>query len=295
MQEKKDNVIDLGIYRRPYAGNAASPFRYPGGKGFLSPFLAAEIGKRFPGKAPEYAEPYCGGAGAALNLLVSGDVNHLHLNDADCRIYSAWRAIVTETDRFLDRISKVDVNLETWDASLRILYDVKNREYDFEVGFATFFVNRTSRSGVIIGSGPIGGYSQEGQWKIDVRFNKASLAKKISAIGALRERITLYCQDGLEFCCGLATKGILDSVFLFVDPPYVGAGGRLYYNGMTEKKHQELAGWLRSGEAKHWLLTYDDHPLVRSNFDEVGESIIQVNYSLAKKRSERELLYMSSF
>jgi len=293
MQEKKDNIIDLGIYRRPYAGNAASPFRYPGGKGFLSPFLEAEISKRFPGRPPEYAEPYCGGAGAALNLLVGGAVDHLHLNDADCRIYSAWRAIVTETDRFLERLSKVDVNLSTWDASLRILYDVKNQEYDFDVGFATFFVNRTSRSGVIIGSGPIGGYSQGGQWKIDVRFNKESLAKKVVVIGSLRDKITLYCQDGLDFCVGLSKNNPLENIFLFVDPPYVGAGGRLYYNGMTEKKHRELSTWLKSGAAPHWLLTYDDHPLVRSNFEDVGESIIQVNYSLAKKRSERELLYMS--
>ncbi len=89
MAENDQNIIDLSPYPRPSVGNAASPFRYPGGKGFLTPFLASEIKSRFGETRPHYAEPYCGGAWAALNLLVGGVVDQLFLNDFDQRIYSA--------------------------------------------------------------------------------------------------------------------------------------------------------------------------------------------------------------
>lgn len=294
MPDPSTNIIDLSAFRRPYVGSAASPFRYPGGKGFLTPLLSAELAKRFDGSRPCFAEPYCGGAGAATNLLLAGEVEQLFLNDADQRIYSAWRAMLTETDRFVAKIASVEVNLTTWDEALVRLYETPLPDYDFELGFAAFFVNRTSRSGVIIGSGPIGGYSQEGKWKIDVRFNKEALAKRVRALGALRDRITLSCQDGLEFCRELAGHQRLSSTFLFIDPPYVGAGGRLYYNGMSEDRHRDLANWLSAGNAPHWLLTYDDHPLVREIYSQIEQNLIEVAYSLSRKRSERELLYRSS-
>lgn len=260
----------------------------------MTPLLSAELAKRFDGSRPSFAEPYCGGAGAATNLLLAGEVDQLFLNDADRRIYSAWRAMLTETDRFIERIMSVDVNLTTWDEALVRLYETSLPDYDFELGFAAFFVNRTSRSGVIIGSGPIGGYAQEGRWKIDVRFNRDGLAKRVRALGALRDKITLSCQDGLEFCQELARQQRLASTFLFIDPPYVGAGGRLYYDGMSEDRHRDLANWLSAGSAPHWLLTYDDHPLVRENYSQIEQNLIEVGYSLSRKRSEKELLYRSA-
>lgn len=288
------NIIDLSGFRRPYVGYAASPFRYPGGKGFLTPFLSAELARRFGGSRPNFAEPYCGGAGAATKLLLAGEVDQLFLNDVDRRIYSAWRAILTETDRFLEKIMSVKVTLATWDDALVRLYETSLPEYDFELGFSAFFVNRTSRSGVVIGSGPIGGYSQGGRWKIDARFNRETLAKRVRALGALRDRITLSCQDGLEFCQELAQHQRLISTFLFIDPPYVGAGCRLYYNGMNEDSHRNLAKWLSAGNAPHWLLTYDDHPLTRENYAKFERNLIEVGYSLSRKRPEKELLYRSA-
>ena len=99
----------------------ASPFRYPGGKGFLTAFLAAQLEKRFPAKSAGFAEPYCGGAGAALNLLADDEVDVVYLNDADIRIFSAWKAITQENDRFLERIKEIEVNIKTWETCVRLL------------------------------------------------------------------------------------------------------------------------------------------------------------------------------
>ena len=293
MAETVENIVDLTAYPKRHVGNAASPFRYPGGKGFLTPYLEDQIRQRFGANKPTYAEPFCGGAGSALNLLVDGSVGHLHLNDADYRIFSAWKAMIRETDRFLERLQNVKPNLETWEDSLQKLHEKPTSRYSFEVGFAAFFINRTSRSGVVLGSGPIGGYNQDGNWKIDARFNKAGLSERIRRIGNLSDSISLSCLDGLEFCRQLEKEKCLDATFLFVDPPYVHAGGRLYHDGMNLAKHDALAEWLLSGVAPHWLLTYDDHQVVRENFATMQEHRIQVRYSLGKRRLEKELMYMT--
>lgn len=293
MNAKQQRRVDLSPHPKRHSGQAASPFRYPGGKGFLTPFLAAELGRRFPSLKPGFAEPYCGGAGAALNLLVDGNVDHLYLNDADVRIYSAWWAMVNETERFIHAINNTDATLQNWERCLRTLHDTKIESYDFDVGFSAFFINRTSRSGVLLGSGPIGGYNQEGNWKIDARYYKESLSRRIAKLGELRSAIEITNVDGLDFCKSLKCKGLLKETFLFIDPPYVKAGGRLYHNGMNEKKHGELAEWLKSNDAPHWLLTYDDHPVVRENYQGLTDYTLDVRYSLAKRRMESELLYMS--
>ena len=47
-----------------------------------------------------------------------------------------------------------------------------------ELGFATLFLNRTNRSG-IIGGGVIGGKQQHGAWGLDARFTKSDLVQRI--------------------------------------------------------------------------------------------------------------------
>lgn len=290
---QESNTIDLSGHQKRHGSQAASPFRYPGGKGFLTPFLSEELERRFGGEKPHFAEPYCGGAGAALNLLCDDKVQHLYLNDADVRIYSSWRAIILETDRFIDKMYTMEPTIENWETSVRILHDVKSADYDFDVGFATFFVNRTSRSGVLLGSGPIGGYNQDGTWKIGARYYRESLAKRVEKLGHRRDQIDLTNLDGLAFCKDLSRRNLLEKTLLFIDPPYVKAGGRLYYDGMTVAKHDALAGWLCARNAPHWILTYDDHSLVRENFREMQDRKLEVRYSLSRRRMEKELLYMS--
>ncbi|MCR9257434.1 MAG: DNA adenine methylase [Alphaproteobacteria bacterium] len=274
-------------------GDATSPFRYPGGKGFLTPFLSEQIHRRFGWNAASFAEPFCGGAGSALNLLSDERVEKVYLNDVDFRIFSAWKAMLDETDRFVEQIHEITPSIKIWEDCLQKLYEKPKSIYSFDVGFATFFVNRTSRSGVILGSGPIGGYNQGGKWKIDARFKKDSLIKRIQYLGEMSDRIFLSCLDGLEFCRQLENTGVLHDTLLFIDPPYVQAGGRLYYDGMNLAKHDALANWLLSGNAQHWILTYDDHEIIRDNYSSIQQYRIQVRYSLGKRRLEQELLYMS--
>lgn len=287
--QQEDSIIDLSKFPKRTSKTTISPFRYPGGKGFLSGYFA-NIVDSFVGGERHYVEPFCGGAGSACNLLADNAVDVIHLNDADVRIYSAWKAILQENDRFCERLANVEVNVKTWNLCRDLLANHSGRGYDFDIGFATYFLNRTSRAGIILGSGPIGGYEQNGDWKIDARFYRETMLRRIRWLGGQRHRVKLKNNHALTFLRSAATRLPVDRTLFFVDPPYIQAGGRLYFNGMNERKHRALAEFLKSDAMDHWILTYDDHPLVREIYFGRNFSKLMVNYSLSRIRQEKEVL-----
>lgn len=266
---------------------SVSPFRYPGGKAFLYKYLLDRLGALGVGER-HYAEPFCGGAGAAVILLKLGAVEIIHLNDADLRVFSAWKALLEETDRFVEAIYTTPINLDSWHTAQQVIR--AGREYSFELGFATFLLNRTSRSGIVAGAGPIGGYDQRGNWKINARFNHDALADRVRWLGSMRESILLTQEDALTFLARSVDRVPLDRTLFFVDPPYVTAGGRLYLNAMNEGKHIALSDTLQCGMLHHWVLTYDNHPMIQKLYCNQPTTALSVNYSLQSKRKECEIL-----
>ena len=146
-----------------------SPLRYPGGKSRLAPLVKYIIEHKTVANVTTYIEPFAGGAGVALDLLLGGTVDKIIINDYDKAIYSFWRAVITEPNRFIQTIVQTPVTIEEWRRQKEI-YSIDNKKYSFELGFAAFFLNRTNRSGILT-AGPIGGYNQTGNYQIDVRFN----------------------------------------------------------------------------------------------------------------------------
>lgn len=165
-------------------GAGTTPFRYPGGKAFLADMLEERIVAT--GGIETYAEPYAGGAGAAVELLARRTVQSIVLNDLDARIYAAWWAILNRTDDFIERIRSTPVTMESWYTCRDFVTAEQFSDDKFELGFATFFLNRTNRSGVIVGAGPVGGYEQTGRWLIDARYYPETMAKRISWLGERR-------------------------------------------------------------------------------------------------------------
>ena len=269
-----------------------SPFRYPGGKGFLWEHLETQIQKMGVDR-PEYAEPYAGGAGAAIKLLSAGIVKRIRINDADLRIYSAWSAILDETERFIETIDETTINIENWKRFAEIVKNPNLAKSQFELGFATFFLNRTNRSGIILGAGPIGGYAQTGEWKLDARFNKSNLIKRVHWLGQKADQVILSNLDGLSYLRRAGRAAYCKRTLFFVDPPYVGAGGRLYLNLMTENKHRALGRYLEEGSIPHWVVTYDHCPLIEEIYANSTQTDLNVVYSLQNKRKQRELLINS--
>jgi DNA adenine methylase len=208
-------------------------------------------------KPRQYAEPFAGGAGAALRLLHDGVVDKIHLNDLNPGIAAFWRASLDYPNRFTQEISSVPLTIEEWRHQVEIYENPAGRD-DFELGFATFYLNRTNRSG-ILDAGPIGGFEQLGHWKIDARFNRDALAMRIQTIADMRDRIYVTEYDALEFLNSI--KDTAEDVFVYADPPYLVQGEGLYLHAFDSESHLKLARLLASANFP-WLLTYDDDPRI---------------------------------
>lgn len=267
----------------------ASPLRYPGGKASLAGFLERVIDLNELRNC-RYYEPYAGGAGAALSLLRNNVVSEILINDADHCIYSFWHAALNETFKFVDKIMSIDLSIKEWYAQRDVCEKPAGHSV-FDVGFATFYMNRCNRSGVIAGAGPIGGYAQAGKWTLDVRFSREGLAERLLTLSRLRNRIHLHNLDAIDFLKQNLPRGSeRGSVFVYLDPPYVNKARRLYLNAYEARDHTDIARYLGRQQQLPWLLSYDDTPLVQSLYANQQVQTMPLKYSLQKKRSARELI-----
>jgi DNA adenine methylase len=233
-----------------------------------------------------YAEPYAGGAGAAINLLLDGHVNEIIINDANIGIYSFWNALVNESERFIQTINTIPVTLSEWYTQRDILQ--KSTKPSFELGVATFFMSRTNRSGVIFG-GAIGGSTEEKQsnakYKIDCRFNKQDLIQRLKIIAENKRRIKITNEDALAFL-----RQLDNNVFVYLDPPYYVKGKSLYMNHYTDKDHEGLASFLQNEAHFNWVLSYDDVPQIRRMYMNSDLYRFPLKYTVSKKQVGYELL-----
>lgn len=228
-----------------------SPLRYPGGKARVAPYLAALIRAQTP-RPSIYAEPFAGGAGAALRLLIDETVRSVRINDLSPGIAAFWRCVFDHTEPFARLIEHATVDIDRWHEA-RQVFETPSAHDDMQLGYSTFFLNRCNRSGILTAR-PIGGLDQTGKWKIDARFNRAELAARVRLLGQYRRRVQVTQMDGRKFLEDIEPLG--SKVFAYVDPPYIVQGEDLYLDSLSYDDHRLLADHLR-GCSTPWMLTYD--------------------------------------
>lgn len=266
-----------------------SPLRYPGGKAKLAAFLI-EVMKGNGLHEPHYVEPYAGGAGAALRLLFEEYVEAITINDADPRIRCFWQAVTRHNEGFLARLKEVEVTVDEWHRQ-RAVYDRCDSRRVLDLGFATFFLNRTTRSGIVHNGGPIGGYDQTGNYKIDARFNRVDLARRIQRIGIYADRIDVSGGDGLELLQRIeADQASAARTLVYLDPPYYAKGAELYLNNFTHDQHAGLAEFLSQPKNFPWVMTYDNVEPIRLLYEHFHPFRFYLSYSAYERRAGQELL-----
>lgn len=241
----------------------STPLRYPGGKSVITPFIK-EIINYNSLKNVVYVEPYAGGAGAAINLLLNQSVESIVINDINKGIYSFWQSILHENDRFIELLNKIDISIDEWRKQKDIF--MNSDSSCFELGFATFYLSRTNRSG-ILNAGPIGGNTKAKQelanYKIGCRFKKENLINKLNNIVKYKDNIKVYNLDAMSFLKNIDPINSL----VYLDPPYYKQGKSLYINFYNHNNHSELAYYLTNHAKFNWILSYDDVPEIRELYD----------------------------
>ena len=266
-----------------------SPLRYPGGKAKITP-LVNLLMESSGVKNGTYIEPFVGGAGVALSLLFDNKVDRIVINDYDVAIYSIWNAIINETENFISLIEDTPISVEEWKKQKKI-YIEKNDTYSIELAFATFYLNRTNRSG-IIKAGPIGGYEQTGNYLIDARYNKSDLIKRIQKISTYQGKIILYNKEIRDFIVNYLPIYHNNS-FIYFDPPYFKKGKELYKNFFNLTDHRDIAELIR-GLNIPWMVTYDDEAEIVDLYKDKFIKRYEINHSAANKGKNREIIALSS-
>lgn len=271
--------------------NFYSPLRYPGGKNKISNFVK-DILLENQLYGCEYMEPFAGGACVGLSLLFAELVSKIHINDIDRSIYAFWYSVLYETDYFCKLVWDTPVTIDEWDKQKKI-QDNKTNESYIDLGFSTFFLNRSNRSGILNG-GMIGGRSQAGRWKIDARYNKKNLVDRINKIALFQNRINLYNLDAKEFVTIANSQiGENNKSFIYFDPPYYEKGDALYTNSFKHVDHQVLADFIHSLDSD-WILTYDYVDPIIEMYKKNKKRKLYLNYTAAKKRKGTEVLFASN-
>lgn len=267
-----------------------SPLRYPGGKGRLAPFVQTlfEGNNLVDG---HYVEPYAGGAAVALSLLLLEYASHVYINDISKPVYLFWKAVLEDTDALCRKIRDKEVTPQEWRRQRNILFHSRDHSR-LSVAFAFFFLNRTNRSGIIHSGGMIGGNDQTGNWKIDARYNKQDLISRIETIAAYSNRIHVSNKDAEVFL--KTTASILpDKSLIFLDPPYFEQGQSLYENHYQPNDHIRLAGMVKKRLRRNWIISYDDHPQIRTAYRGCRKLVYSLPYSAARKYEGSEVMFFS--
>lgn len=265
-----------------------SPLRYPGGKLKVVNYI-----KRLMEEndlcGGTYIEPYAGGANVALSLLLSKYAKRIKINDIDRSIYAFWHSVLMETENLCRMIQDTDVTLETWERQHELQ---KNKmEVDLlELGFSTFFLNRTNRSGILNG-GVIGGKAQTGKYKIDARYNKKDLIERIEVIAAQRNKIELISMDAVAFLKRYK-RSPAEKTLCYLDPPYYVKGKDLYLNYYNDSDHQTIAETIMKYKGK-WIISYDAVDFIKKLYKDYKQTEYYLSYSAGNPSKGRELMIYS--
>lgn len=273
-----------------FSNNLYSPLRYPGGKAPFAPFIA-EIMANNGIAGGHYLEPYAGGAGVALHLLFHGHASHIHINDADPAVAAFWISVTQHSDELLALLEATPINIEEWFRWRSVLRGESDASL-VEKGFATLFMNRTNRSG-ILKAGVIGGKNQDGAYKLDARFKKDIVSARIRAIAIRAKNISVYCEDSLHLL-NRSNELLPRNSLIYLDPPYYVKGKGLYRNFYKHDDHEAIAKTIQKKNFKFpWVVSYDNAEEICAMYELSKSLSYGLNYTAQRRYVGNEVMFFS--
>jgi DNA adenine methylase len=273
-----------------YSNKLYTPLRYPGGKARFAPFIAALM-ERNGLAGGHYFEPYAGGAGVALELLFHGHVTDVHVNDIDPAVYVFWKAATKYSEDLIRLVNDTPINIREWHRWRDVMNGVVEAS-EVEKGFATFFLNRTNRSGILKG-GVIGGKAQAGTYRLDARFNRPDLVRRLERIAENAGRIHVYCEDAIALL-RRSPQFLPRSTLIYLDPPYYVKGQGLYRNYYEHADHVAVAKLLQSPRfTRPWIVSYDNVEEIRQMYRASAAVGYDLKYTAQRRYEGAEVMFFS--
>ena len=266
-----------------------TPLRYPGGKQKIWRFISEMLSANNIEEC-HYVEPYAGGAGVAMELLLSGKVKNVHLNDSCPAVFAFWHSVIHEPDEMCRRIRCASLTVKEWKKQKEI-YRHPGQHDHIDVGYATFFLNRCNRSGILNG-GIIGGQQQNGPWKMDARFSRNDLIARIECIASRANAIKIRNWDAERYLLRYVSK-LPKKSLVYCDPPYFNKADRLYANYYTKDDHSQLAQTIQRKLETYWMVSYDNTPEILEHYKDRRKFTYSLQYNAAKAYKGTEVFVFS--
>lgn len=266
-----------------------SPLRYPGGKNKLSAFIAKIcVDNNING---HYVEPYSGGASVALFLLMEGFVEKITINDRDRSIYAFWYSVLNRTKQLCEMIENAELTIDEWKKQKAIQVNKEKTDL-LDLGFSTFYLNRTNRSGIING-GVMGGIEQDGNYLMDCRFNKSDLIERIKRIAKNKKNIRLYKKDAIKLIDKIELEAEIDNTVFYFDPPYYLKASTLYMNHYEDKNHKKVSEKIKSIQNIKWIVSYDNVPEIQKLYSDCPRKEFSFKHTAYEIREGKEIMFFS--
>ena len=266
-----------------------SPLRYPGGKGKLSRFMAAIVRANALSDG-RYIEPYAGGAGVAWELLLTGVVRRVLINDISPHVFAFWTSVLMHTEELCRKVRDLPLTVDEWDRQKQI-FRRATEVSTLELGVSCFYLNRTNRSGILNG-GLIGGRDQTGKWRMDARFNRGDLVRRIQKIADCGTRIEVTCADAVEFIRQRSTS-FGEKDLIYADPPYYAKGRYLYLDAYGPDDHATVAKLFEDLDGPRWVVSYDDVQRIHRLYAFAPWLQYTIGYSARTSTRGREVMFFS--
>lgn len=261
-----------------------TPLRYPGGKQRLTPFIAEILEENHLNG--HYIEPYAGGSGVAMELLLTKKIEQVHLNDSYLGIYAFWYSVINHTKELCRKILSASMTVEEWRRRQQI---VKKCDYTdlLELGFSIFYLNRCNRSGVL-SAGVIGGLNQDGNYKMDARFNRNDLINRIESIAIYKDKIHISNFDA-EYYINNYIPNLPQNSLIYLDPPYYNKASELYLNSYKNNDHSRIAQSIQLNINHNWILSYDGVPEILDLYTNRRHFLYDLQYSAQTVKKGKEV------
>lgn len=238
-----------------------------------------------------YVEPYAGGSSVALFLLIEGYVSRITINDKDRSIYAFWYSVKNNSNELCNLIDKTEITVENWHKQKEIQKEKESCDL-LNLGFSTLFLNRTNRSGIIKG-GVIGGLKQDGNYKIDCRFNKEEIKHRIKLIAKYAENIEVYNDDAIDLIDTIQLQAEVSGTIFYFDPPYYLKADQLYMNHYMDEHHKTVSNKIKAIKNIHWVVSYDDNINIEKLYLELSTKKYSFNHSAGISKSGKEIMFFS--
>ncbi len=233
-----------------------SPLRYPGGKSKA----INQIVEYLPDSFSEFREPFVGGGSVFIYLKQKFPNLKIWINDLNRELFLFWKYAQSHLPQLVEEIRCVKNRYTDGKLLFKELTGIDiNSLSDFDRAVRFFVLNRITFSGTV----ESGGFSEQAFHK---RFTDSSIERLEKLEKILTPDIKITNLDYSELL-HVDEKDI----FIFSDPPYfIAKKSKLYgkdgdlHTSFDDRKFAELMIECLS----FWLITYDNSPEIRNNFQD---------------------------